>query len=113
MVIFTKPPPLAGVSDFIRGERGGDPRIMLLSGLSLIGWLYRVLNIRKIQARVLANNYRTLSLYKAAGCFEQSRLPESATGCNDQSPPGDVKIVVMTLDMQKFLSRYPWMCNPR
>lgn len=103
----------AELDNFIRGERGGDPRVMLLSGLSLIGWMYRVLNIRKIYARVLADNYRTLSVYEAAGCFERSSLHEIVTGCNDQSPLKGHKFVLMTLDMQKFLSRYPWMSNPR
>lgn len=111
----------AELDNFIRGERGGDPKLMLLSGLSLIGWMYGALNIRKINARVLANNLRTLTVYEATGCFELSgpfqffkeiSANQSVSGlpaCYDRTPPEGDKFVVMTLDMQKFLSRYPWM----
>jgi RimJ/RimL family protein N-acetyltransferase len=113
----------AELDNFIRGERGGDPKLMLLSGLSLIGWIFGVLNIKKINARVLANNFRTLSVYEAAGCFERSGLPEFVKGIdsnesvggltarNGQPPPEGNKFVVMTLNLQKFLSRYPWMAT--
>jgi hypothetical protein len=111
----------AELDNFIRGKRGGDPKLMLLSGLSLIGWLYGTLEIKNIYARVIANNFRTLSVYEASGCFEQSGLPEfvegitadesavSPTASNDQSRPAGDKFVTMTLDMRKYLSTYPWM----
>lgn len=115
----------AELDNFIRGERGGDPKLMVLSGLRLIGWLYGVLHIRKISARVFANNIKTLSVYEETRCFERSVLPESVTGCqtanesvggadcDDQSRPEEARIVTMILDMQKFLSRYPWMSKLR
>lgn len=115
----------AELDNFIRGERGGDPKLMLLSGLSLIGWLYGALNIRQISARVIANNVRTLSVYREAGCFERSEPQEFVKdkGGNGRDDDGDDRpgdhapheaagYVKMTLDMQKFLSAYPWMVRP-
>jgi RimJ/RimL family protein N-acetyltransferase len=111
----------AELDNFIRGARGGDPKLMLLSGLSLVGWIYGALHIEKIYARVIANNFRTLSVYEAAGCFERSEMPEFAertdakesagdlTDVQDQSRPEGDRFVKMTLDMQKFLTTYPWM----
>lgn len=111
----------AELDNFIRGERGGDPKLMLLSGLSLIGWLYGTLKIEKIYARVIANNFRTLSVYEAAGCFERSEFPEFAkeidanksvgdqAAVQEQSRPEGEKFVKMTLNMEKYLSMYPWM----
>jgi hypothetical protein len=113
----------AELDNFIRGERGGDPQLMLLSGLSLIGWLYGILNIEKISGRVLASNFRTLSVYEAAGCFEWSRHPAIAgemsveDNGNDpamgdaQAPQAERDFVRMTLDVQKFLSKYPWLVS--
>ena len=117
----------AELDNFIRGTRGGDPKLMLLSGLSLIGWLHGVLKIEKIHARVLADNFRTLSVYEAAGCFKRSALPEFLTGGQtaDENAGGlttaasddqarleeGAEFVRMTLDMEKFLSRYPWMSD--
>ncbi|MDT7540751.1 MAG: hypothetical protein QOE33_655 [Acidobacteriota bacterium] len=102
----------AELDNFIRGERGGDPKLMLLSGLSLIGWIYRVLNIRKISARVLANNLRTLSVYEAADCFEWSRRPGLVKESNSDESVEESGFISMTLDVQKFLSGYPWMVRP-
>lgn len=111
----------AELDNFIRGQRGGDPKLMLLSGLSLIGWIYGALNIKKISARVIANNFRTLSVYEEAACFERSEpsdpVREQADngdcadpeGGNVQASREEVGYVKMTLDMQKFLSIYPWM----
>ena len=115
----------AELDNVIRGQRGGGPNLVLLSGMSLIGWIYGVLNIKKINARVLANNFRTLAVYEATGCFEQSGPPqfvkvispnEGVSGLTarcDQTPPDGDEFLVMTLNMQKFLARYPWMSKVR
>jgi len=114
----------AELDNFIRGERGGDPKLMLLSGLSLVGWIYGALNIEKIHARVIANNFRTLSVYEATGCFDRGEVPEPLQEVADDGNAGgpaapdaqasreEIRFVKMTLDVQKFLSRYPWMANP-
>ena len=102
----------AEFDNFIRGERGGDPRVMLLSAVRMIGWMYAALHIRNFYGRVLADNYRTLAVYEAIGCFEQSSPRELLKAPDEPPTAGARKYVTMTLDTRKFLSRYPWMCDP-
>lgn len=107
----------AELDNYIRGERGGDPRLMLLSGLSLAGWLYAALNVEKIHSRVLADNSRVLALYEATGCFQRGEIEELVPEMDGSGDTGDhaprewLRFVRMTLDVQEFLSRYPWMAR--
>jgi RimJ/RimL family protein N-acetyltransferase len=113
----------AELDNYIRGRRGGDPKLMLFAGLSLIGWAYAALGVRHVTARVYADNHRTLALYDETGCFERGPVaprPTTPNGSNDARPhethttrdadnaPGIVK---MTLDTRRFLSLYPWMTD--
>jgi RimJ/RimL family protein N-acetyltransferase len=111
----------AELDNYMRGRRGGDPKLMLFAGLSLIGWVYGVLGIERMTARVLANNHRTLALYDETGCFERGPVtphPQTPNGQNgSRLHDADVAdnthaIVRMTLDTRRFLSLYPWMVEP-
>lgn len=102
----------AEFDNFMRGERGGDPRVMLLSAVRLIGWMYAALHVRNFYGRVLADNHRTLAVYEAIGCFEQSSPRELLTAPDERPAAGSHKYITMTLDTRKFLNRYPWTCDP-
>ena len=113
----------AELDNYIRGRRGGDPKLMLFAGLSLIGWVYAALGVGRVTARVYADNHRTLALYDETGCFERGPVtirPDSPNGSNGARPheTHDTRsadhahgIIKMTLDTRRFLSLYPWMTD--
>lgn len=60
------------LDNLVRGERGGDPQLIMLSELSLINWVYKELNVSIIKGEVLYRNVIALLLHKKVG-FEINR----------------------------------------
>nr|AIA12117.1 Unknown Function [uncultured bacterium] len=58
------------LDNIIRGQRGGGPKLIVLSAINLIGWIYRTLDIKKFNSRVLADNFRVRSVM---GCNRRLR----------------------------------------
>lgn len=62
----------AELDNLIRGERGGDPKLVYFSELFLMNWIYRNLNVDRIFLHVFSTNTRTISLHSSIG-FNISR----------------------------------------
>ena len=109
----------AELDNLIRGEKGGDRRLVFHSELALMRWLYQVLDVEAIYLHVFSHNDRTLRLHRSVGFVERRLLPlgkEETEGLiryfvepgeNDQQ--ADFQLVEMAIQRRDFFARYPWL----
>lgn len=55
------------LDNLMRGENGGDPRLIYLSEMTLIDWAYKNLNVETSYVRVLSYNWMVLNLHEEVG----------------------------------------------
>ncbi len=106
------------LDNLIRGERGGDPKLVFFSEVSLIYWIYKTLDIDNIYLHVFSNNLRTILLHESVG-FVRSNIYRliKEENCGEihytidysSKPTGnEFGLMKMTLDKHEFLSRHSW-----
>ena len=59
--------------NLIRGEKGGHPKLIYFSELSLLKWLFLEKNVKRVNLHVFANNLPTIKLHKSVGFVEIGR----------------------------------------
>ena len=107
------------LDNLIRGERGGDPKLVFFSEVSLIYWIYKTLDIDNIYLHVFSNNLRTILLHESVG-FVRSNIYRliKEENCGEihytidysSKPTGnEFGLMKMTLDKHEFLSRHSWL----
>jgi RimJ/RimL family protein N-acetyltransferase len=57
----------AELDNLIRGEKGGDAKLVYFSELSLLGWLFFELEIPVAVLHVFSNNQKTIALHQSVG----------------------------------------------
>ncbi len=60
-------PNIAELDNLIRGEKGGDPKLVYYSELCLLQWIFFELKIHKVILHVFSNNTKTISLHESVG----------------------------------------------
>lgn len=63
----------AELDNLIRGEKGGDQKLIFYAEISLMHWIYKNLGIEDIYLHVFSNNPRTINLHRSVG-FEISKI---------------------------------------
>jgi hypothetical protein len=63
----------AELDNLIRGERGGDPNLILFAEIALLKWLYFSVHIESALLHVFSNNGMTISLHSSVGFLETKR----------------------------------------
>ena len=61
------------LDNLIRGEKGGHPKLIYFSELSLLKWLFLEKNVKRVNLHVFANNLPTIPLHKSVGFVEIGR----------------------------------------
>ena len=61
------------LDNLIRGEKGGHPKLIYFSELSLLKWLFLEKNVKRVNLHVFANNLPTIKLHKSVGFVEIGR----------------------------------------
>ena len=74
------------LDNLIRGEKGGHPKLIYFSELSLLKWLFLEKNVKRVNLHVFANNLPTIKLHKSVGFVEIGRRKLERV----QSKDGDV-----------------------
>jgi len=59
----------------MRGEQGGDARLLVYAGKAIVQWLFTVANVKKIRAEVLANNIPSIMMTTQIGFGNRTRHP--------------------------------------
>lgn len=65
----------AFVDNLLRGERGGHPLLMRHAVVSLVNWLFDVLQVEQAYGYVFADNAMSLKLHQDVGFAFAERLP--------------------------------------
>lgn len=109
----------AELDNLIRGEKGGDPKLIFFSEVSLIFWIYKNLNIDNLYLHVFSNNLRTIQLHESVGfvhcniyrLIKKGNLGEIHYAIDYSSKPKENEFgyIKMVLDKHEFLSRHPWL----
>lgn len=109
----------AELDNLIRGERGGHPKLIFFSEVSLINWMYKTLGVNDIYLHVFSNNLRTILLHESVGfvrgdiyrLIKKENYGEIHYTIDYHSKPigNEFGLMKMTLDKDKFLSQYPWL----
>jgi hypothetical protein len=106
------------LDNLIRGERGGDPKLVYYSEIALLSWLYGVLGCQKVGLHVFADNRRTIALHSSVGFAVVRTHKLSVTENRDgktylvNSPSGQpaaFAYLEMELAKASFLSAHPWV----
>lgn len=109
----------AELDNLIRGEKGGCPKLVLFSEISLISWIYNNLDINDLYLHVFSNNFRTIQLHESVGFrradifkLKKNEISDEVKYTKDCSskPDGEEHgYMRMVLDRDEFYSRHLWM----
>lgn len=106
----------AELDNLIRGERGGDSRLIFFSELALMKWVYLQLGVDEIYLHVFSNNHKTIALHQSVG-FSISNAwglikQESAdqiryeVDYNGNPETAELALVRMRMSRDGFFERY-------
>jgi len=109
----------AEIDNLIRGEGGGDPKLVFFSEVSLIYWIYNTFSINNIYLHVFSNNLWTILFHESVGFVRGNtyRLTKKENHgeiyytVDYSSKPirNEFGYMKMVLDKHEFLSRHPWL----
>jgi hypothetical protein len=108
----------AELDNLIRGEKGGDSKLIYYSEIALLNWIFCILNIPMATLHAFSNNSMTIRLHNSIGFREVSesniwRFHENdEIGFSFDSSKGDLvdfKYVKMALTKESFIAKYPWV----
>jgi hypothetical protein len=102
----------AELDNLIRGEKGGDPKLVFYAELTLLKWLYDELKIPRVTLRVLSGNLKTLALHQSVGFKEVGRTSirkiktadgfQYETNPSSQTGNGDSQLLMFELNRDDF-----------
>lgn len=111
----------AELVNLIRGEKGGHPKLIFYTILSLINWMYKRLRIEDVYIHVFSNNFRSINLCSSVG-FEKCQTYQLVKTESNQDiqyqinmnqPYSDSAdgfgLVKMTIAKKYFLERYRFL----
>lgn len=106
------------LDNLIRGERGGDKKLIFYSELALLSWMFGKLQYVDATLHVFSNNLKTIKLHSAVGFEVRGSGPlkrrfltegtEYFTGPSDGNPM-KFSYLEMGLEKRIFLKRNPWV----
>ena len=67
-------PHAAELDNLIRGESGGDSKLILFAEIAMLSWLYYGVGVNSVVLHVFSNNARTISLHSGVGFTERQRF---------------------------------------
>jgi hypothetical protein len=84
----------AELDNFVRGEPGGDPRLIYFAERTLLEWLHKERGVMHFEARVQSHNFLALQLHQSLGFRVKLRLPlNQQRGSSEthliEGPPGE------------------------
>lgn len=109
----------AELDNLIRGEIGGDRKLVYYSELSLIYWIFKSLEVNTLYFRLFTNNFRAIRLHESVGavCRSVNRVIKKRNNeeihyiLDSSSAPlrDELGLMKMTLDKHEFLSKHSWL----
>tara|TARA_B100000780_G_C21125161_1_gene456279 strand:- start:1953 stop:2615 length:663 start_codon:yes stop_codon:yes gene_type:complete len=69
----------------MRGEEGGDPKLLVNSGKAIVEWLFSKANVTKVRAEVMSENVPSIMLTTRIGFTNRTRHPLKKIIVNDET----------------------------
>lgn len=106
----------AELDNLIRGERGGDRRLVYYAEVALLAFAFERLGAEAVMLRAFANNVLATAVHDEIGFLREHNEPlvkeEGPEGVAwKPAPPGatpERELVVMRLDRERFAERFAW-----
>lgn len=106
----------AELDNLIRGERGGDRRLVYYAEVALLAFAFERLGAEAVMLRAFANNVLATAIHDDVGFVRERNEPlvkeESPEGVAwKPAPPGatpERELVVMRLTRERFSQRFAW-----
>ena len=109
----------AELDNLIRGEKGGDPKLIFYSELALINWIYNVLDIENIILHVMSSNIKTIVFHESVGFVGCNKINLMIKKHDNEiiytkdltrDPLEDEKYLLqMSINKKDFLKKYSWL----
>ncbi len=109
----------AEFDNLIRGERGGDGKLVFFSVVSFINWIYKTLKVDRICLHVFSNNLKAIALYESVGfsrdkiykCIKKQEHGETHYVIDrlNKAVDGELCIARMSLVKRKFFNNHSWL----
>ena len=69
----------------MRGERAGDPKLMVYAGKAIVEWLFTNANVSEVRAEVMVDNVSSIMLNTQIGFVNKTRHPLKRVTLNNES----------------------------
>lgn len=107
------------IDNLVRGEQGGDPKLIFYAEVAVLDWVIRVLQLKKIYLRQFTDNHMGTALHSSIGFFEDTSWKIIKSELNgeyqheiiyDEAPAkGERGYMRMVLDVEDYRNRFPWL----
>jgi len=109
------------IDNLVRGEQGGDPKLIVFAEVAVLDWTIRNLQLKNIYLRQFTDNHLGTALHRSIGFFENARWKiiksELIGECQheiiyDQAPAkGERGYMRMALDVEDYRNKFPWLAG--
>lgn len=107
------------IDNLVRGEQGGDLKLVFYAEIAVINWIIRVLQLKNIYLRQFTDNHMGAALHSSIGFFEDASWKIIKTELNgecqhdilyDEAPAkGERGYMRMVLDVEDYRNKFPWL----
>jgi len=107
------------IDNLVRGEPGGDPKLIFYAEVALLDWTIRVLQLKNIYLRQFTDNHLGTALHSSIGFFDDASWKliksELSGECQheiiyDEAPAkGERGYMRMVLDVEDYRNKFPWL----
>ena len=107
------------LDNLVRGEQGGEPRLIFYAEVAVLDWTIRILQLKNIYLHQFTDNHLGTALHSSIGFYEDASWKiiksESNGECQheiiyDQAPAKDERgYMRMVLDVEDYRIKFPWL----
>jgi hypothetical protein len=107
------------IDNLVRGEPGGDPKLIFYAEIAVLDWIIRVLQLKNIYLRQFTDNHTGTALHKSIGFFDDASWKIIKSEINgecqheiiyDEAPAkGERGYMRMVLDVEDYRNKFSWL----
>jgi len=109
------------IDNLVRGEPGGDPKLIFYAEVAVLDWVLRVLQLKNIYLRQFTDNHMGTALHSSIGFFDDVSWKITKSLVNgetrhkiiyDEAPEkGERGYMRMVLDVDDYRNKFPWLAG--
>ena len=109
----------AEIDNLVRGEQGGNPKLIFYAEVALLDWALRLLQLKNIYLRQFTDNHLGTALHSSIGFFGDASwkiIKSESNGefqyeikYNEAPAIGERGYMRMVLDVEVYRNKFPWL----